>query len=254
MKVSIITVCLNAAPFINQAIASVLGQDYPELEYIIVDGGSSDGTVDILRNHAKDRRLRWYSGPDRGIADAMNKGAALATGEILAYLNADDYYPHAGIVSLVVSRFNASPDMVWLTGGADFVAVDGTLLRRVKVRRYSFRRLVRGNIILHPSTFIRRDAFDKVGGFDSSLRYCMDYDLFLRLGELAPPCLLNHQLSCFRVHAGSRTLVESKRSYAEEFEVRLRFLRERGRATLFYKLDYQLKKHLNSLFYRRLAS
>jgi len=254
MKVSIITVCLNAAPFIDQTITSVLGQDYPDIEYIIVDGGSSDGTIDILRKYAGDKRLQWCSGPDRGISDAMNKGANQAAGDILAFINADDYYPHPGVISRVVECFLKNPDSVWLTGGFDFVASDGVTLRSFRVRRYSFRRLVRGNILQHPSTFVRRDVFQSVGGYDDTLRYCMDYDLFLRFGEIAPPYLLDEKLSCFRVHPDSRTMAESGHSYAEEFLVKSRFLRSRGKCLFLPRLDYEVKRHLNRLFYRRLVN
>jgi glycosyltransferase involved in cell wall biosynthesis len=254
MKVSIVTVCFNAAAFLAQTIESVLAQDYPNLEYIVVDGGSTDDTLGILLKYAEDPRLQWRMEPDQGIADAMNKGVALASGQIVAHLNADDYYSHPQVISRVVGYFHEHPEILWLTAGFDFVGEDGSFLRAVKVRRYSFRRLVRGNIILHPATFIHYDAFRRVGGFDIGLRYCMDYDLFLRLGEIAPPFLLNEQLSCFRVHPSSRTIKESEQSYAEEFLVRSRFLRHRGKNLFFYRIDYQVKKLFNRLFYRKLSS
>lgn len=254
MKISIITVCYNAAEYIAQTIESVLGQSWPELEYIIVDGGSTDGTLDVVRRYAEDSRLRWVSGPDRGIADAMNKGVALAIGDIVAHLNADDYYAHPEVVALTARCFLANPQVLWVTGGFDFVAADRTFIRSIRVRRYSLRRLIRGNIILHPSTFIRREAVLRVGGFDPDLAYCMDYDLFLKLAELAPPLLLDEQLSCFRVHGASRTVTQSDMSYAEEFRVRCRFLRERGRGTIMYALDHQVKKILNRWLYRGLAA
>lgn len=254
MRVSIITVSYNAEAYIAQTIESVLSQNYDDLEYILVDGCSTDRTVDIIRSYQDDPRVRWVSEPDAGIADAMNKGCALATGEIFAHLNADDYYVHPQVVPHVVACFNRKPETLWLTGGFDFVNTEGEFLRSVRVRRYSFSRLVRGNIILHPSTFIRKRAFEEVGGFDPSLRYCMDYDLFLRLGQKAPPFLLDEQLSCFRSHVGSRTITESEYSYAEEFKVRMRYLNNQGRSTWFYTLDYQLKRQLNKIFYRRLQS
>lgn len=252
MRVSIITVSYNARPHIAQTIESVLAQDYQDIEYIVVDGASTDGTLEIIKRYADDPRVKWISEPDEGIADAMNKGAALATGEIIAHLNADDYYPNSQTISLVATAFFNHPDILWLTGGFDFVAEDGHFLQSFKVRRYSFRRLVRGNILQHPSTFIRLDAFRTAGGFDPSLRYCMDYDLFLRLGALAPPFLLNEQLSCFRVHGASRTITESDDSYAEEFLVRCRYLKERGRSVMFYRFQYHVKKILNRRLYIQL--
>jgi len=254
VKVSIVTVCYNARAYIAQTIESVLAQDHQNLELIVIDGGSSDDTVEIVAKYAGDPRLHWRSEPDDGIADAMNKGAAMATGGIIAHLNADDYYAHSRVISRVAECFEQNPQVLWVTGGFDFVGENGTFLRSIRVRRYSLRRLIRGNIILHPSTFIRYDAFLKVGGFDASLRYCMDYDLFLRLAELAPPYLLDEQLSCFRVHSASRTITQSEQSYAEEFLVRSRFLAARGENVFPYRFDYLVKKHLNRFFYHKLFS
>ena len=127
-------------------------------------------------------------------------------------------------------------------------------IRDIRVRRYCFRRLVRGNILLHPSTFIKRDLFNAVGGFDLSLSFCMDYDLFLRLGSVTPPLVVDKQLSCFRAHVGSRSVSHAEQAYAEEFRVRMDYLHSKGRYTAYYRLDYQIKRHLNKLLYRRLLS
>lgn len=255
MKLSVITVCLNSRRFIGQTIESVLAQDHPEIEHVIVDGGSSDGTVELVRDYAlRDPRIRWISEPDYGISDAMNKGMAMVSGDVIAHLNSDDYYAHAGVLSLVADRFVSSPSPGWLTGGLTFVDEAGQVLREVRVRRYSFRRLLRNNIILHPTTFIRKDVVDATGGFDARLKYCMDYELFLRLGSLGPPFLLNEQLTCFRVHSGSRSVVQAARAYEEELQVRLDYLRNSGRPTWFYRLDYQLKRRLNDLFYSKMLS
>lgn len=250
MKISIVTVCLNSRRFIDETIKSVLSQNYPDFELVIIDGGSSDGTVELIRNYAeRDTRIIWYSESDRGISDAMNKGASLASGVVVAHLNSDDYFPHTAVLDRVAARFKAEPKCLWLTAGLTFVDEDRAFLRDVRVRKYSFRRLLRGNIILHPSTFIRRDVFHEVGGFDLSLKYCMDYDLFLRLGVLAPPCSLDDQLACFRVHSGSRSIARSEQAYAEEFQVRMNYLGKTGRSTWIYRLDYQIKKRLNRLYY-----
>jgi glycosyltransferase involved in cell wall biosynthesis len=255
MKLSVITVCLNSRPFIGETIESVLAQDYPDFEHVIVDGGSTDGTLDLIREYAgRDPRIVWTSGPDRGISDAMNKGAAMASGEVLAHLNADDYYAGPDVLGRVAGCFTARPEIEWLTGGLAFVAMDGTFLREARVRRYSFRRLLRGNIILHPATFMRRSAFREAGGFDPGLHYCMDYDLFLRLGSRSAPLCLDSRLTCFRVHPGSRSVVCSAAAYAEEFQVRLNYLRHAGRSTWLYRLDYRLKSQLNRLFYTRLMN
>ncbi len=253
MKISVITVCFNSRDFIDQTIESVLSQNYPDFEYIIVDGGSTDGTVDLIRHYAeKDARINWCSEPDQGIADAMNKGASIAVGDVIAHLNSDDYYASDQVLSRVADCFKLAPSTGWLTAGFNFISATGTFIREVRVRRYSFRRLLRGNIILHPSTFVRNELFSTVCGFDPSLQYCMDYDLFLRLGSHSPPFILDEQLTCFRIHSGSRSVNQSEKTYAEEFKVRMTFLRKLGRSTWYYALDYQVKRRWNKMFYRGL--
>lgn len=253
MKLSIITVSYNSQRFIEKTIKSVLGQNHQDLEYVIVDGGSTDGTKDIIRRYAEaDSRIIWRSEADGGISDAMNKGVLLSKGEVVAHLNSDDYYTNPHIIARIAEIFSRSATTGWVTGGFDFVSENGTFIRKIRARRYSFNRLIRGNILLHPATFIRRTLFDAVGGFNESLRYCMDYDLFLKLGSKSPPLVLDDQLACFRVHAGSRSISESQQAYAEEFQVRMNYLRRNGRSTAYYRLDYLIKSRINRLFYKRL--
>jgi len=253
MRVTIITVCHNSQRYIDKTIESVLIQTHPDLEYVIVDGGSTDGTVEIIRRYAEaDSRIIWRSEADRGIADAMNKGVSLATGEVVAHINSDDFYAHPLVVARMAEIFSNNAKVGWVSGGFNFVADDGTFIRKIRARRYSFRRLIRGNILLHPATFTRRTLFDKAGGFDLALRYCMDYDLFLRLGAITSPLMLDEQLACFRIHAASRSVSEAEQAYAEEFKVRMNYLKSNGRSTIYYQLDHQIKRHLNRLFYNGL--
>ena len=255
LRISVITVTLNAERFLAECLASVAAQGDCLYEHIIVDGGSTDATLDIIKSYAAtDSRVRWISEPDRGISDAMNKGVALATGEVITHLNADDYYPHPQVLSTVRDSFSRNPKAAWLTAGLTFVSEEGAFIRDIRVRRYSYRRLVRGNIILHPSTFIKRDLYNAVGGLKLSLSFCMDYDLFLRLGSVAPPLTVDKQLSCFRVHADSRSVVNAEQAYEEEYRVRMDYLRSKGLSTVFYRLDYQIKRRLNKLLFDRLLS
>lgn len=251
-RISVLTVTLNSERFLAECLSSVATQGDSLYEHIIVDGGSTDATLEIVKKHAaSDSRVRWISEPDRGISDAMNKGVAMATGDVVTHLNSDDYYPHRQVLSTVQDCFSRNPNDHWLTAGFISVTEDGAFIRDIRVRRYSYRRLVRGNILLHPSTFIKRDLFNSVGGFNLSLSYCMDYDLFLRLGSISPPLVIDEQLSCFRTHAGSRSVSQAVQMYEEEFQVRMDYLRNRGRSTVFYRLDYQIKRFLNNFYYRR---
>lgn len=255
MHISVITVTLNAERFLSDCLASVAGQGDSLFEHIIVDGGSSDTTLDIIKNHAAhNSRVRWISGSDKGIADAMNKGLELATGDVVAFLNADDYYPDTQVLTSVSECFVNNPEAVWLTGGVIIVSEQGTCIKKIRARRYSYRRLVRGNILFHPSTFVKRDQINRVGGFNDSLSYCMDYDLFLRLGSMTAPRIVDKQLSCYRVHVDSQSVSNSEHAYAEEFMVRMNYLRSAGKFTGYYHFDYQIKRHLNKLFYRKLLA
>lgn len=253
MKISVVTICYNSAATLPVTISSVLGQSHPDLEYVIVDGGSTDGTVEIIKAHAAaDPRVRWVSEPDEGISDAMNKGAAMATGEVVAHLHSDEYYLDREVLATAAETFRVHPEAVWATGGFHFVDAGGRFLREIGTRRYSYRRLIHSNIILHPATFIRRSAFLAAGGFDVALRYCMDYDLWLRLGAMGDPVPIRRALACFRVHGGSRSTAEAGATYAEEFEVRMRFLERRSMWKFPYRLEYVVKKRLNRLFVKRL--
>lgn len=253
MKISVITVCYNSARHIEKAMESVLSQSYPDVEYVIVDGGSSDGTVDVIRKHAeRDARIKWVSEPDRGISDAMNKGVALATGEVIAHLHSDEYYLDREVLVEVAEVFRRSPDSLWATGGFHFVDSGGRFLKEIQVRRYCYRRLIHSNIILHPATFIRREAFLAAGGFDLSIEYCMDYHLWLRLGAMGNPVPIKRAVACFGVHGGSRSLAQAEEAYAEEFKVRLDFLKSRSMWQFPYRIEYLVKKRLNRLFVSRL--
>jgi glycosyltransferase involved in cell wall biosynthesis len=255
MKITVITICLNSEKFIEQAIRSVISQEYPNIEYIIVDGGSVDGTVEIIRRYAAiDSRIKWVSESDYGISDAMNKGARMASGEFIAHLHSDEYYLDSRVLADVSSCISSVPEVAWLTSGFHFVDDSGRFVREIKVRRYSYRRLIRGNIILHPATFIRRNTFNEVGGFDLSLKYCMDYDLWLRLGAISDPITLKKPLAAFRVHSGSRSIAGAGLAYAEEFRVRMDFLQKHGIWKFPYRFEYAVKKRLNRIFINRLVS
>jgi glycosyltransferase involved in cell wall biosynthesis len=224
MKVSVITICLNCREYIDQALASVCKQNYPDLELIIVDGGSSDGTLDIVKAFAAGTsRIRWISEPDRGIGNALNKGVELASGDVIGCLNADDYYTDETVISQVAGAF-MNPDVLWVTGGIREVDNRGNYLRTLAVRRFSRRRLLRNNIIFHPATFVRRTAICDMGGFDESLKYAMDYDLWLRLSTLSVPVPINKELACFRVHSGSISSANRIEALHEEYLVRNRHL------------------------------
>lgn len=253
MKVSVITVNLNGNRYLPAALDSILEQDWPKVELVVVDGGSTDGSLETIGNEAqRTTALKWVSEPDHGISDAMNKGLAMATGDIVAYLHADDCYPDRDILRQVAEAFAANPGAIWLTGGIQMIDAKGELLRMMTVRKYSFDRLVRSNVIFHPSTFVRRETLLEAGGFRRELCYAMDYDLWLRLGERMPPLSIDQPLSCFRIHAGSLSSIAADAAFVEEQEVRLAYLRQTGRRIWPHRLWFRIKRPLNRRAYRHL--
>lgn len=215
---SIITCTWNSAAWLDASIASVLAQDHPAIEYIFVDGGSTDGTLDKIR--ALQRPYRLLEDVGGGISRAMNAGIEAATGDVVAHLHSDDYYLRPDVLSLVNSRLEGSA-CGWLFGRT-VSDIDGRLVPENYVApRYSRQRLLRGNFIPHPATFVRRTLLQQLGGFDPRFKYAMDYDLWLRLAELSDPVQLDIPLAAFRQHAGSLSSSNRLAAMEEDFRVRL---------------------------------
>lgn len=180
MRVSLITVTYNAVQHLRHCLESVLGQDYPALEYIVVDGGSTDGSLPLIRSYGE-AIARVISEPDEGIYDAMNKGIGLATGDIIGLLNADDFYAHEGVISRVVAAFQANPtDTVF--GDLVYVEEDDLdkVVRYYPGRGFHHRKMRRGIMPPHPTFFARRGMYEQYGYFDQHYRICADFDLMLR--------------------------------------------------------------------------
>ena len=185
MKISIITTSYNSAGTLRDTMESVLRQGYTDYEYIVVDGASKDGTVDIIREYEPrfEGRMRWVSEPDHGIYDAMNKGVAMATGDVVGLLNSDDFYTSDDILSTVAREFATpeAPDAVY----GDVHYVDEKDITKV-VRYYSSRNFTRkhmrmGYMPAHPSFYVRRECYEKYGSFDISFRVAADFENLLRL-------------------------------------------------------------------------
>jgi glycosyltransferase involved in cell wall biosynthesis len=237
--ISIITPSYNQGQFIKQTIDSVLSQNYPKLEYWVIDGGSSDQTVKILQSYGK--KINWISEKDNGQTDAINKGLQKTSGEIVAYLNSDDCFA-AGTLKSVGEFFVSNKTAIWVTGDYKIIDASGTEIQSL-VRKYkTFFRILELpflikilNYINQPSTFWRRDAMARVGMFDDSLRYCMDYDFWLRLYELQKPFLLAEQLSHFRIHGNSKGGSQYTKQFAEENLIVKRYTKNQA-VLLLHKL------------------
>jgi len=180
MKISVITVCYNAAATIADAVHSVASQDYPDVEHIVIDGGSKDSTLAVLEQ-SKGRIAKLVSEPDNGIYDAMNKGLTLATGEVVGFLNADDWYAHSGVLSRVSAQF-AQPDVDACY--ADLVYVDKDdptrVVRYWKSRPYHDGLCERGWMPAHPTFYVRRKIYLQHGGFNTRYRLQADSEICMR--------------------------------------------------------------------------
>ncbi len=180
MKVSIITVAYNSDQTIEDTIKSVLSQDFSEIEYIIIDGGSTDRTIDII-NRYKDKIATIVSEPDQGIYDGMNKGVALATGDIVGILNSDDFYSNNGVISSVVSQFKDGVDAVY----ADLVYVDQLqtekIIRKWISGEYVHGAFKKGWMPPHPTLFVKNEIYKNYGSYSLELKSAADYEFILRV-------------------------------------------------------------------------
>lgn len=209
--------------YLPETVRSVQMQTGVEYEHIFVDGNSIDGTLEYI-NGLKGNNIRLLEGVGGGIAKAMNEGIRVAKGDVIAHLHSDDYYLSSDVLSIVAATFSQS-NSKWLFGRI-MSDVDGLLLPEgYVIPRYSFKRFLRGNFIPHPATFIRREVFEECGVFSETLRYAMDYDLFLRVAKRYPPIQLDIPLAAFRRHDGSATQANFMKSFAEDYQVRCSYSR-----------------------------
>ena len=210
-RISIVTPSFNQGIYLEECIRSILGQGYPDLEYFIIDGGSSDKSVEIIQKYA-DRLTGWVSERDRGQSDAINKGLKQATGELVTWLNADDFYL-PGALKAVAQAYQIHPE-------APFYFGDGLRVNEQGERKQNFfpngkvlfdrTALIHGlNYILQPAAFIRREALEKAGYLDLNLHYGMDTDLWIRLSAQGEPAPVQALLAASREHDSSKTATGS---------------------------------------------
>jgi glycosyltransferase involved in cell wall biosynthesis len=215
-RVSLVTPSFNAAPYLRAAIDSVLGQDYPNIEYLVMDGGSTDGTVELLREY--EDRLSWVSEKDAGQADAIARGFEKTTGSILGWLNADDVLK-PGAIRTVVETFLAHPEVALVYGNADFIDAKGRIIGPctvVEPHRLN-RLLYYGDYIIQPAAFFSRQAYQSVGGLDKSLHWAMDWDLWIRLAQKFELLYIGKTMASYR-WLGSNKTAEGGFDRLEEVE------------------------------------
>lgn len=219
--ISIVTVVFNGEAHLEGTIKSVINQDYPNVEYIIVDGGSTDGTIEIIKRY-EDKISKWVSESDNGISDAMNKGIKMSSGDIVGILHSDDFYADPTVLRRVADVFSHSPHIEALYGVQDYIEpVTGKILltwgretdpSEIKKRMY----------IPHPTLFVRRNVYDDIGFFRLDYRAAMDYEFAIRLTKHTRPYFLNYKIACMR------DMGASGRWYLKAFGESVRALTEHG--------------------------
>lgn len=216
--VSVVTPSLSQGSYIGETITSVLGQDYPNLELWVIDGGSRDETLAVLRHYEADPRLRWLSEPDRGQSDAINKGWARCHGQILAWLNADDTYL-PGAVRRQVEALLSAPAAGVVYGDALYTDAAGRPGRRVYGRPFSPEAVLSLELPIQPTVFLRRELVARAGPLSLARRYSMDTDYWARLLPLAPWVRTDALVATYRLHAAAKTVAQFDGFYAEWLEI-----------------------------------
>ncbi len=219
--VSIVTPSYNQADYLEATIRSVIEQDYPQIEFIVIDGGSTDNSLEIIRRY-DDRISSWISEPDTGQTEAINKGFARATGGVLAYLNSDDLY-RPGAIREAVEYLDANPDVGMVYGDADFIDESGEVIGRFPAAQTDYKRLRRGYVhIPQQAAFFRAELWEQVGPLDPAFQFAMDYDLWVRIAARTRISYHKRNWAAFRLHGEAKTLSSAEQCWPEMIRVHRR--------------------------------
>jgi len=219
--VSIVTPSFNHVNFIEATMQSVLMQDYPNIEYMVVDGSSNDGTVDVIQKYA-DKLAWWVSEKDKGQTDAINKGFARAHGEFLAWINSDDTY-EPGAVSAAVKYLQEHPEVGMVYGDCNFINESGNVIGKFNSAQTDYQLLRQGYVHIPQQTmFFRRELWEQVGPLDPSFYFAMDYDLWTRIAARSRIQYVPQTWANFRLHTSGKTIIADDRCWPEMVRVHYR--------------------------------
>jgi len=241
--VSIITPSFNQASYLEQTILSVLGQDYPHIEYFVVDGASTDNSVDIIRKY-ESKLAWWVSEKDKGQADAINKGFAHATGEVIAWLNSDDYYL-AGTISAAVKIFEEHPEVVLVYGNMLSVDENGKTFNTLNYKQLTLEDLLCFQIVGQPAVFMRRSALQKVGGLDPAFHFMLDHHLWIRLAQQGKILHVDQTWAAARYHAQAKNLALAAEFGRDAFRILDAVIHDEKLAPIFAKVTRRARASAN---------
>lgn len=226
MQLSFVIPTRNQAPFLRQCIDSCFAQQIPESEVVVVDGASSDHTVEVLKSYGQ--RIRWVSEPDRGQSDAINKGIRMASGDVIAWINSDDYYREPGVITRLLQELKPGIDIVY--GNGERVDVEGRPLGPYNAReihRVEDILIYPASFVLQPTLLFRRSLFLAVGGLDEKLHYSMDYELWIRMfGAAQGSRFVPQTVACARYHTDAKSVAAMGKQIREVARVKQRYAKE----------------------------
>lgn len=242
MKISIITPSYNQVAFIEKTIQSVLNQDYKNIEYIIMDGESTDGTINILKKYSD--KIIWKSERDSGQSDAINKGLKMATGDIVTYLNSDDTY-EPDTLKKVVNFFIKNPEVKWVYGKCKIIDESDKEIRKCitayknfLLKKYSYAKLLSENFISQPATFWKRELLNEIGYFNENEHFCMDYEYWLRIGQKYPAGVIDGYLANFRYYQNSKSGSVNKKQFQDELRIAKKYSNGKLFPVFLHKINY----------------